>query len=64
MPRPCRRAKATAALDTTRSDTYYHAGRIRRPATTWRSYPMAWKRPKIREVCIGMEINGYFPGEL
>ncbi|MGH7042176.1 MAG: pyrroloquinoline quinone precursor peptide PqqA [Acetobacteraceae bacterium] len=25
---------------------------------------MAWKRPTIREVCVGMEINGYFPGEL
>ncbi|MDE2580898.1 MAG: pyrroloquinoline quinone precursor peptide PqqA [Rhodospirillales bacterium] len=26
--------------------------------------PMAWKRPVIREICIGMEINAYLPGEL
>jgi len=25
---------------------------------------MAWTRPKIREICIGMEINGYMPSEL
>jgi coenzyme PQQ precursor peptide PqqA len=25
---------------------------------------MAWTRPKIREICIGMEINGYLPAEL
>jgi len=25
---------------------------------------MAWTRPKLREICIGMEINGYFPGIL
>jgi len=25
---------------------------------------MAWKRPKLREICIGMEINGYFAGKL
>jgi len=25
---------------------------------------MAWKRPVIREICIGMEINAYLPGEL
>jgi len=25
---------------------------------------MAWKRPKVREICIGMEINGYLPAEL
>jgi len=25
---------------------------------------MAWSRPKIREICIGMEINGYMPSEL
>jgi len=21
---------------------------------------MAWSRPTLREICIGMEINGYF----
>jgi coenzyme PQQ precursor peptide PqqA len=26
--------------------------------------PMAWTRPKLREICIGMEINGYFSGKL
>jgi coenzyme PQQ precursor peptide PqqA len=25
---------------------------------------MAWKRPRIREICIGMEINGYLPAEI
>jgi len=25
---------------------------------------MSWKRPRIREICIGMEINGYLPAEL
>jgi coenzyme PQQ precursor peptide PqqA len=25
---------------------------------------MAWTRPKLREICIGLEINGYMPGEL
>lgn len=25
---------------------------------------MAWKRPVIREICIGMEINAYLPSEL
>jgi len=24
---------------------------------------MAWSTPRIEEVCIGMEINGYFPAE-
>jgi coenzyme PQQ precursor peptide PqqA len=26
--------------------------------------PMAWTRPKLREICIAMEINGYFTGQL
>ena len=25
---------------------------------------MAWTRPTIREICIGMEINGYLPAEI
>jgi len=25
---------------------------------------MAWTHPKLREICIGMEINGYFAGTL
>jgi coenzyme PQQ precursor peptide PqqA len=25
---------------------------------------MAWTRPAIREICIGMEINGYLPAEI
>jgi len=24
---------------------------------------MAWTAPVIEEICIGMEINGYFPAE-
>jgi coenzyme PQQ precursor peptide PqqA len=26
--------------------------------------PMAWTRPKLREICIGMEINGYLAARL
>ena len=29
-----------------------------------RRHPMAWTRPKLREICIGMEINGYFAGKM
>jgi coenzyme PQQ precursor peptide PqqA len=29
-----------------------------------RRHPMAWTRPKLREICVGMEINGYFAGKL
>jgi coenzyme PQQ precursor peptide PqqA len=25
---------------------------------------MAWTRPKLREICVGMEINGYFAGKM
>jgi coenzyme PQQ precursor peptide PqqA len=25
---------------------------------------MAWTRPTLREICIGMEINGYLAGKL
>jgi coenzyme PQQ precursor peptide PqqA len=25
---------------------------------------MRWAKPKIVEICIGMEINDYFPAEL
>ncbi|MGP1256170.1 MAG: pyrroloquinoline quinone precursor peptide PqqA [Kiloniellales bacterium] len=25
---------------------------------------MKWSVPRIEEICIGMEINGYFPAEL
>jgi coenzyme PQQ precursor peptide PqqA len=25
---------------------------------------MAWTRPKLREICIGLEINGYLPAKL
>jgi coenzyme PQQ precursor peptide PqqA len=27
-------------------------------------FVMAWSRPKLREICIGMEINGYFAGKI
>ncbi|MBV8093438.1 MAG: pyrroloquinoline quinone precursor peptide PqqA [Acetobacteraceae bacterium] len=26
--------------------------------------PMSWNRPKLREICVGMEINGYLPAEI
>jgi len=26
--------------------------------------PMAWTRPKLREICVGMEINGYLAARL
>jgi len=25
---------------------------------------MRWKKPKVKEVCVGLEINDYFPAEL
>jgi coenzyme PQQ precursor peptide PqqA len=25
---------------------------------------MKWTRPKLHEICIGMEINGYFAGKM
>jgi coenzyme PQQ precursor peptide PqqA len=25
---------------------------------------MAWTRPKLREICVGMEINGYFAAQM
>jgi coenzyme PQQ precursor peptide PqqA len=25
---------------------------------------MKWAKPKVKEVCVGMEINDYFPAEL
>ncbi|MDQ4059880.1 MAG: pyrroloquinoline quinone precursor peptide PqqA [Pseudomonadota bacterium] len=25
---------------------------------------MSWTTPRIEEVCVGMEINAYFPAEL
>jgi coenzyme PQQ precursor peptide PqqA len=34
------------------------------PGSRLRRNVMAWKRPKIREICIGMEINAYLPAEL
>jgi coenzyme PQQ precursor peptide PqqA len=29
-----------------------------------RRHPMSWTRPKLREICIGMEINGYFAAKI
>jgi coenzyme PQQ precursor peptide PqqA len=31
--------------------------------TRWRA-TMKWMKPTIEEICIGMEINDYFPAEL
>jgi len=25
---------------------------------------MRWKKPKVKEVCVGLEINDYFPAAL
>jgi coenzyme PQQ precursor peptide PqqA len=25
---------------------------------------MRWKKPKVKEICIGLEINDYFPAAL
>lgn len=53
------------ALDiATKSDYYFHCrGRAVRPWLQWEDI-MAWKTPKVREICIGMEINAYMPSEL
>lgn len=32
-------------------------------ATLWEA-AIAWTTPVIEEICIGMEINGYFPAEI
>jgi coenzyme PQQ precursor peptide PqqA len=29
-----------------------------------RNSPMAWTRPTLREICIGLEINGYLAGKM
>ena len=29
----------------------------------WRML-MAWSKPKIVEICVGLEINAYYPAEL
>jgi coenzyme PQQ precursor peptide PqqA len=29
-----------------------------------RRRPMAWTRPTLREICLGMEINGYFTARI
>ncbi|HTR17504.1 MAG TPA: pyrroloquinoline quinone precursor peptide PqqA [Acetobacteraceae bacterium] len=33
-------------------------------ATPLKETIMAWTRPKLREICIGLEINGYMAGAL
>ena len=46
------------------SEYHFHCrGRTVRPLPH-REVNMAWKSPKIREICIGMEINAYMPSEL
>lgn len=25
--------------------------------------PMRWTKPRVEEICVGLEINGYFPPE-
>jgi len=43
---------------------WQHVGDGGIPATAAGEENMSWKRPKIREICIGMEINGYLPADL
>jgi len=26
-------------------------------------HPMRWTKPRVEEICVGLEINGYFPPE-
>jgi coenzyme PQQ precursor peptide PqqA len=40
------------------TETLAFVRRICRPAQ-WRNYAMAWKKPRVTEVCLGMEINCY-----
>jgi coenzyme PQQ precursor peptide PqqA len=40
------------------------SGERERTRTSRGDSDMAWTRPKLREICIGMEINGYLPGKL
>ncbi|MFC3226097.1 pyrroloquinoline quinone precursor peptide PqqA [Marinibaculum pumilum] len=34
------------------------------PSATEEDVMKVWKRPRIREITCGMEINGYFPAEI
>ncbi|MDE2515457.1 MAG: pyrroloquinoline quinone precursor peptide PqqA [Rhodospirillales bacterium] len=34
------------------------------PTLIWQEMAMAWTRPKLREICVGMEINGYLPAAM
>jgi len=43
---------------------WQHVGDGGTPAPVVGEENMSWKRPKIREICIGMEINGYLPADL
>jgi coenzyme PQQ precursor peptide PqqA len=38
--------------------------RIRNRLSHQETTIMAWTRPVLREICIGMEINGYLAGKL
>lgn len=38
--------------------------RLRALNPIWKDNVMSWNKPKVKEVCIGMEINDYFPAEL
>ena len=54
------------ALDFGQCRAYlYQKARTSAPAPAReRNTTMAWTRPTIREICIGMEINGYLPAEI
>jgi coenzyme PQQ precursor peptide PqqA len=36
----------------------YRGGRYKREDTH-----MRWTKPRVEEICVGLEINGYFPPE-
>ena len=62
---PKTRQSRGSVLDNARESDYSVSslGTRRACPTLWEDI-MAWKTPKIREICIGMEINAYMPSEL
>jgi coenzyme PQQ precursor peptide PqqA len=54
----------SGAPDRYRREHWWHLSNGGAPATASGEIAMSWKRPKIREICIGMEINGYLPADL
>ena len=38
--------------------------RTRISVTLRRRITVRWSKPKVREICVGLEINDYFPAEI